>query len=212
MRSSVIAAAFLAACAQAIKVTSPAKDQVVDLSAGVKVTFDLVSSDPTSAHLFLVNMAGGGEPFSKDLGEIDLTKPFVVTEEDVPAQKGYQFNVQSVSKDNTGILAQSQQFEVKEGSKQSVKSTASSEDASSTITTKASSAASSASSTASTYTDADVTGTSTLATVTSTRASASSKPTGSSTSVSVAAAPTGKAVAGGSIVALAVAGLVAVVA
>lgn len=211
MRSSVIAAAFLAACAQAIKVTSPAKDQVVDLSAGVKVTFDLVSSDPTTAHLFLVNMAGGGEPFSKDLGEIDLTKPFVVTEKDVPAQKGYQFNVQSVSKDNTGILAQSQQFEVKEGTKQSVKSTASSGDAS--TTSGASTAAPSASSTASTYpTDADVSGTSTFATVTSTGSSASSKPTASSTSVSEAAAPTGKAVAGGSIVALAVAGLVAVIA
>ncbi|KAM7185823.1 hypothetical protein V8F20_011651 [Naviculisporaceae sp. PSN 640] len=211
MRSSVIAAAFLAACAQAIKVTSPAKDQVVDLSAGFKVTFDLVSSDPTTAHLFLVNMAGGGEPFSKDLGEIDLTKPFVVTEEDVPAQKGYQFNVQSVSKDNTGILAQSQQFEVEEGTKKSVESTATSKDA---TTTKASttSAASTVSSTASADADANVTGASTLATVTPTGSAASGKPTASSTSASEAAAPTGKAVAGGSILALAVAGLVAVMA
>ncbi|KAM7190900.1 hypothetical protein V8F33_009211 [Rhypophila sp. PSN 637] len=207
MRSSVIAAAFLAACAQAIKVTSPTKDQVVDLSAGFKVTFDTVSTDPSSAHLFLVNMAGGGTPFSKDLGEVDLTKPFVVTEEDVPAQKGYQFNVQSVETHNSGILAQSEQFEVKPAEKKPVKSTTVKTDSTTSPSATGVTAVSSTTGTAS----ADVSGSSTLATVTSS-GSASSKPTATSTSVSEAAAPTGKAVAGGSVLALAVAGLVAVIA
>ncbi|KAK4215525.1 hypothetical protein QBC37DRAFT_124025 [Rhypophila decipiens] len=209
MRSSVIAAAFLAACAQAIKVTSPTKDQVVDLSAGFKVTFDTVSTDPTSAHLFLVNMAGGGTPFSKDLGEVDLTKPFVVTEEDVPAQKGYQFNVQSVETHNSGILAQSQQFEVKPAEKKPVKSTTVTTDSTTASAATGVTVVSSATGTAS----ADVSGSSTLATVTGSGSAASSKPTATSTSsVSEAAAPTGKAVAGGSVLALAVAGLVAVMA
>lgn len=209
MRASVIAAAFLAACAQAVQVTSPAKGQVIDLSLGFKVTFETVSTDPTSAHLFLVNMAGGSTPYSQDLGEIDLTKgSYFVTVDDVPPQKGYQFNIQSVEEYNTGILAQSQQFEVKAGSKSPKPSSYEETSASATASASVSSITVVSSSAYPTATsDAVASGTSTLATVISTSA-----PAASSTSVVEAGAPAGKVVAGGSLLALAVAGLIAVVA
>ncbi|KAK3313351.1 hypothetical protein B0H66DRAFT_536622 [Apodospora peruviana] len=202
MRASVIAAAFFAACAQAIKVTTPTKNQEVDLSAGFKVTWDVVSSDPDSAHLYLVNMAGGHTPYSKDLGEVDLKKgSFVVTLDDVTPQEGYQFNIQSVNEDNMGILAQSQQFEVIKPKKTTTTSSSSSTEssASSTITVVSSSSV-----------PADASGSTTLSTTTTGTAGTKASSTASS-STSQAAAPTGGAVQGGSLLALAV-GLVAIIA
>ncbi|KAK1827002.1 hypothetical protein QBC39DRAFT_393986 [Podospora conica] len=115
MRSSIFAAALLAACAQAVQITGITKDQKIDLASGYTVTWSTVNSDPSTAHLFLVNMAGGGTPFSKDLGEIDLKKGSITVKEPVAAESGYQFNIQSVDPLNTGILAQSQQFQVVKG-------------------------------------------------------------------------------------------------
>lgn len=112
MRTSILAAALLAACAQAVQITGVAKDQKIDLASGYTVTWSTVNSDPSTAHLFLVNMAGGHTPFSKDLGEVDLKKGSFSVKESVAADTGYQFNLQSVDPLNTGILAQSQQFQV----------------------------------------------------------------------------------------------------
>lgn len=117
----------LALSASAIKLTSPTKDQTIDLSTPFTVTWETVSSDPQSAHLFLVNMASGHTPYSKDLGPVDLNKgSATVSIADVPADKGFQFNLQSVQKENTGILAQSEQFAVVEGDKKEETKTASS--------------------------------------------------------------------------------------
>lgn len=112
MRTSILAAALLAACAQAVQITGITKDQKIDLASGYTVTWSTVNSDPSTAHLFLVNMAGGHTPFSKDLGEVDLKKGSFSVKEPVAADTGYQFNLQSVDPLNTGILAQSQQFQV----------------------------------------------------------------------------------------------------
>lgn len=202
MRFSVVAASLLAVCAQAIQITSPTKLQVVDLAAGFEVKWSTVSSDVTKAHLFLVNMAGGSQPFSKDLGEVDLTKgSIVVVEPSAPNGEGYQFNVQSVSQHNTGILAQSQQFEVK-SVKKSTKSTTTAASSTSASASASGSDASAVSSEASSRT--------TLApTVTGAASSNSTK--SSSTSVSTGAAASYQAVQGGSFLALAM-GLLAVVA
>jgi len=119
--------ALLAALAQAIEITSPAKassptskPQPVDFASGYTVQWTTVASDPPSAHLFLVNMAGGHSPFSMDLGEVDLSKGsyFIPASalSKIPTDEGYQFNLQSVTKQNTGILAQSGQFVVVEDS------------------------------------------------------------------------------------------------
>lgn len=105
---------LFALSASAIEITSPTKNSEVDLSAGVTVTWSTVSTDPKSAHLFLVNMAGGHTPFNKDLGEVDLSKGSITVKGlDAPNDESYQFNFQSTDSHNTGILAQSAQFEVK---------------------------------------------------------------------------------------------------
>lgn len=112
MLTSVFVTALLAACAQAVQITGVAKDQKIDLASGFTVTWSTVNSDPSTAHLFLVNMAGGHTPYSKDLGEVDLKKGSFNVKQSVAADTGYQFNLQSVDPLNTGILAQSQQFQV----------------------------------------------------------------------------------------------------
>jgi len=211
MRSAIItAAALLAACVQAIKVTSPTKNQVVNLSEGAEVKWDTVSTDPAKAHLVLVNMAGGHTPFSQDLGEIDLSKgSYVVKLADVPADSGYQFNFQSFDPLNTGILAQSQQFTVEASDDEPSASASASASASPTNSRTQSSTdapTSSSSSWVSSYT-----GTRTSTSSGSSSATASATESASSSISTGAAAPTGRAVQGGSLLALAI-GIVAVIA
>ncbi|KAK3994215.1 hypothetical protein QBC44DRAFT_48656 [Cladorrhinum sp. PSN332] len=113
MRSTTafFAALLAATSASAIKITYPTKGESLPISSGIKVKWTTVSTDPDSAHLFLINMAGGHTPFSRDFGEVDLsTGSIVISEKDVPADSTYQFNFQSVDENNTGILAQSEQF------------------------------------------------------------------------------------------------------
>ncbi|KAK4448980.1 hypothetical protein QBC34DRAFT_380829 [Podospora aff. communis PSN243] len=117
MHASILTTFLLAASVRAIEITSPTKGSVVDLAAGVEVTWSTVDSDPKTAHLFLVNMAGGHEPFSKDLGEVDLSKGSMTVKETVGDDTTYQFNFQSKTQHNTGILAQSEQFQAKAGDK-----------------------------------------------------------------------------------------------
>ncbi|KAK0623744.1 hypothetical protein B0T14DRAFT_426524 [Immersiella caudata] len=127
MQTSVLSTLLLAACVRGIEITSPTKNDVVDLAAGVKVTWSTVASDPKTAHLFLVNMAGGHTPYSKDLGEVDLSKGSITVTESVKDDTTYQFNFQSMKENSMGILAQSEQFEAKadEGEKETTtKSTA----------------------------------------------------------------------------------------
>jgi hypothetical protein len=220
MRAQFAVLLAFAAPLFAISITSPSKNDVVDLEAGVTVEWSTVSSDPTKAHLFLVNMAAGNTPFSKDLGEVDLSAGSkTVTVSDVPDGEGYQFNFQSVTAQNTGILAQSEQFEVEasgEGDDESSSSLSAS--ASATESAETASATASASSTASA--SATVTETATTLSTVSTSATgsaASGSGTASRTGAAAsststgAAAPTGMAVQGGSLLAL-VAGVAAVLA
>ena len=69
MRTTFIAA-LLAVGAQAIQITGIAKGDKIDLAAGYTVTWSTVSSDPSTAHLFLVNMAGGHTPYSYKLASV----------------------------------------------------------------------------------------------------------------------------------------------
>ncbi|KAK4463889.1 hypothetical protein QBC42DRAFT_147852, partial [Cladorrhinum samala] len=115
------AAAFLtsvlaATSVTAIQITSPSKHDKVSAATGFEVKWTTVSTDPTTAHLFLVNMAGGHTPYSKDLGEVDLsTGSTVVNEKDIPDDNTWQVNFQSIETHNTGILAQSEQFTIQAG-------------------------------------------------------------------------------------------------
>ena len=219
MRSTTtLLQALFATSALAIQITHPKKNDVVDVKSGVEVSWSTVSTDPKSAHLVLVNMASGHTPYSKDLGEVDLTKgSIIISESDVPNDSAFQFNFQSVESQSTGILAQSEQFEVK-NSEDDKKETATTKGAAkttaaaSTLVTASDSASATASasesdSSAVSSAVSSVSGASTLATVTG-----STTGTASGTA-SATAAPTGAAgkLQSGSFLALAV-GLVAVLA
>ncbi|KHE83800.1 hypothetical protein GE21DRAFT_1286566 [Neurospora crassa] len=220
MRSTTtLLQALFASSALAIQITHPKKNDVVDPSSGVEVTWSTVSTDPKSAHLVLVNMASGHTPYTKDLGAVDLTKgSVIISEKDVPNDSDFQFNFQSVDPLNQGILAQSEQFEVKnsdDDKKETTKSAAATQTtAAATLVTASDSAAATATSGAASSDDessssaaASMSGASTLATVTGS-ATVTASGTASATHAPTAAA--GK-VESGSLLALAV-GLVAVLA
>lgn len=224
MRAQFATLLVLAAPLYAIKITSPSKNDVVDPSKGVTVKWSSVNTDPSKAHLVLVNMASGHTPFSKDLGEIDLSSgSFKVSEKDVPSDEGYQFNFESTETQNTGILAQSEQFEVKSSASDSDDDEKSSSAASSATSVSVSSSSSAALTTTvktlthtftSTGSDTTITGTATtLTTSTGTPAANTGSQTETATSSTSdgAAAPTGMVVQGGSLLAL-VAGVAAVLA
>jgi hypothetical protein len=217
MRAQFATLLALAAPLYAVKITSPSKNDVVDPSEGVTVKWSTVSTDPSKAHLVLVNMASGHTPFSLDLGEIDLSAgSFKVPEKDVPSQAGYQFNFESTDPQNTGILAQSEQFEVKDSDSDDEDDEKSSSSASSAATSVSSSAAVQTLTQTFTSTGSDTTVTSTattLTTATGTAAQLTGTQTESATSSTSdgAAAPTGMVVQGGSLLAL-VAGVAAVLA
>lgn len=223
MRAQFATLLALAAPLYAIKITSPSKNDVVDPSKGVTVKWSSVNTDPSKAHLVLVNMASGHTPFSKDLGEIDLSSgSFKVSEKDVPSDEGYQFNFESTETQNTGILAQSEQFEVKSSASDSDDDEKSSSAASSATSVTVSSSSAALTTTVKTLThtftstgsDTTVTGTATtLTTSTGTPAANTGSQTETATSSTSdgAAAPTGMVVQGGSLLAL-VAGVAAVLA
>ena len=218
MRSTTtLLQALFASSALAIQITSPKKNDVVDPSAGVEVSWTTVSSDPESAHLLLVNMASGHTQYTKDLGTVDLTKgSIIISEDDVPNDSAYQFNFQSVATGNTGILAQSEQFEV-ENSEDADETTTKSASAKTTTAATLVTASNSASATGSASADSDssssavssVSGASTLATVTGSATASAPAASASSTDEPVTGAA-GK-VQSGSFLALAI-GLVAVLA
>ncbi|EAA33536.1 anchored cell wall protein 3 [Neurospora crassa OR74A] len=219
MRSTTtLLQALFASSALAIQITNPKKNDVVDPSSGVEVKWSTVSTDPKSAHLVLVNMASGHTPYTKDLGAVDLTKgSVIISEKDVPNDSDFQFNFQSVDPLNQGILAQSEQFEVKnsdDDKKETTKSAAATTTAAATLVTASDSAAATATSGAASSDEessssaaASMSGASTLATVTGS-ATVTASGTASATHAPTAAA--GK-VESGSLLALAV-GLVAVLA
>lgn len=114
MRFSVLAAPFLAALANAVLITSPTLNELIDLSKGpFTVTWTTVSTDPTTAHLTLANQAGGHTQFSYDFGEVTLSAgKYTVTKLDIPTDTAYQFRLVSVIPTDQGILAASNQFNI----------------------------------------------------------------------------------------------------
>lgn len=203
MRPQIATLLSLAAPLFAIEITSPSKGDVVDLSKGVTVEWTTVSTDPDTAHLVLVNMAGGHTPFTKDLGEVDLsTGSYTVKVKDVPSDTGYQFNFESNEPLNTGILAQSAQFEVTTSSEDEDEQSSSSSTATSSPSSSSSSGTTAAS--ASTTSGSETTATTLTTSTSASAASASASSSASSSSSTDAAAPTGLLAQSGSLFALVV--------
>lgn len=178
----------LVGSAAALSITSPQKDQDVDLSEKTKVEWSSVSSDPSSFDIYLVKM-NSYPPVNKLVAENVKTSDGSYTIDGLSADSGSGYQVNFVSKDpkNTGILAQSQQFKV-----ESSGSSTTSDSASSTTATESSSTASH-SSTGTVSTTASTSGTasaSTLSTTASGTASKTTSPTASHASSSASGTST----------------------
>ncbi|OQE26361.1 hypothetical protein PENSTE_c005G04527 [Penicillium steckii] len=202
MRLSIAALAPLAISVAGLSVDEPKKGAEIDASGSFDVKWSSVDSDPSSFDLYLVNNAIYPSVNKKIATGIDTSKgSYHVKSIDVSAGHGYQVNLLSDSTQNTGILAQSQQFNV----------TGSSDSTSTTTATTLTSSTSTKDTTTGSQTKT-TSGTNTATTASSASSSGiasgsvSGTPTGSSTS-----APTASLNAGGSIVAhpLAAAGVFA---
>ncbi|EAW16821.1 GPI anchored serine-threonine rich family protein [Aspergillus fischeri NRRL 181] len=188
MRFALTLTAFVGSVA-ALSITSPKKDQDVDLSEKTTVEWSSVSSDPSSFDIYLVKM-NSYPPVNKLVAENVKTSDGSYTIDGLSADSGSGYQVNFVSKDpqNSGILAQSQQFKVESsgssttsGSASSASATGSASTSSSSTGTVSSTASASASASASTKASASA---STLSTSASGTASSTSSPTGSGTSAS----------------------------
>ncbi|PWY91508.1 hypothetical protein BO94DRAFT_489266 [Aspergillus sclerotioniger CBS 115572] len=153
----------LAAFVGALEVTSPTKGEDVDLSDSFTVKWSSVSTDPSTFDLYLVNNAVYPSVEQKIASDVDTSKgSYTVTGlSGISDGKGYQINLLSDSTQNSGILAQSQQFNV-EGSSSS------------------SSTASASTTSASTSSSSSSTGTTTATTISTTGSSARASATASS--------------------------------
>ncbi|BDD62800.1 hypothetical protein MPDQ_006099 [Monascus purpureus] len=166
MRFSIATSVLtFAAYSAAISITSPTKNEEVDFSEGVTVKWSSVSTDPSTFDLYLVNMHVYPNVNTKIASGVKTSDGSYTIKgvSGITSGDDYQVNFLSDDPQNSGILAQSEQF---------------SAEASSSSTTAASSSSASTSTASSETTS---TGSSTTLTVASTT-SGSSTATGSSTS------------------------------
>ncbi|PTU24331.1 hypothetical protein P175DRAFT_0419544, partial [Aspergillus ochraceoroseus IBT 24754] len=97
----------------ALTITEPNNNDQVDLSQPYTVKWTTVGSDPNNFTLVLVNSVGHN--IQKTIAEMVQSSKSEYTIDKVwgiPVANGYQFNFLSAQKENTGILAQSSQFNV----------------------------------------------------------------------------------------------------
>jgi len=149
MQYTLASVLAFASAALAITVTSPAKGAEWDLSKDNKITWDSVSTDPSTINVVLVNMAvnpsvsltiANNIPVSQ--GSYDL-KNLV----NAPAPgDSYQINLENSVQQ--GILAQSQQFTVEKSSNSNSQSKSASASASSSSASKTSGSSTSSTSSA----------------------------------------------------------------
>ncbi|KAL4976278.1 Ser-Thr-rich glycosyl-phosphatidyl-inositol-anchored membrane family-domain-containing protein [Aspergillus desertorum] len=169
----------LAVSVGALQVTQPEKGAEIDPSSSFTVKWDYVSTDPSSFDLYLVNNAVYPSVEKKIASDVD-TSDGSYTVDGISGLEnggGYQINLFSNSGHNTGILAQSEQFNVT-GADNTSSST------SSTATPTSTSTSTSSTSTEAESTTSTSTGTSTtlLSSTTSTSTSTTPSSSGSSTS------------------------------
>ncbi|KAF3386130.1 GPI-anchored membrane protein [Penicillium rolfsii] len=186
----------LAGLVGAIQITEPEKGADVKASGSLTVKWTWVNTDAQNFDLYLVNNAAY-PPVSKKIASDVKTSDGSYTIDSlsgVSAGSGFQVNFESDETQNTGILAQSQQFNVT-GSAQS-SSSSSSSSMSSTSSTSSASTSSTSTGTSTTSTLITVTGTSTSSTgtatgstTTGTSGTASSTHASASASASQTAAP-----------------------
>jgi hypothetical protein len=192
LAKTLISFAALAASVSAILVTSPAKDAKVDFSKDVTVTWTSVTTDPSTFTLELIDQSNVDSPIviNKEVKTSD--NKYTLSNFAAPTGGTYKFNFISNDPQNSGILAQSQTFEIVKTAESSTSSTSS---ASETTTDSSSTAEPTVVTTAVTgsVTTTDSAGvTTTMKTVSSktSTASATAETSGANASSSSAAAAT----------------------
>ncbi|RKU49144.1 hypothetical protein DL546_008167 [Coniochaeta pulveracea] len=133
LAKTLISFAALAASVSAILVTSPTKNEKVDFSKDVTITWTSVNTDPSTFTLELIDQNNVDSPYiiNKEVKTSD-NKYTLSNFAAAPAGSSYKFNFISNDPQNTGILAQSQTFEITKAAEES--SSSSSSSASSTST------------------------------------------------------------------------------
>ncbi|OGE48396.1 hypothetical protein PENARI_c029G01481 [Penicillium arizonense] len=171
----------LALSVSALKVIEPEQGAVIDTSDSLVVKWTSVDTDETSFNVFLVNNNVYPPVHKKVASDIKTSEHSYTIDSlsGVTDAKGYQINLESTSEHNTGILAQSNQFNVTESA-----SSSTSTGASSSTSSAATSGSSTASSTESSSSSAVSTTHTSAGTSTSTKSGSSTTATGATTTAS----------------------------
>ncbi|KAL3261562.1 hypothetical protein ABHI18_003648 [Aspergillus niger] len=109
----VISMMAFAVTALAITITQPQNGDQVDFSKPYTVKWTTVASDPSNFTIMLVNM--NSQPtVSKKIANVKTSDSKYTVDKvvGIPVANGYQLNAESNTTHNTGILSQSQQFNV----------------------------------------------------------------------------------------------------
>jgi cobalamin biosynthesis Mg chelatase CobN len=199
LAKTIISFAALAASVSAILVTSPTKNEKVDFSKDVTITWTSVNTDPSTFTLELIDQNNVDSPIiiNKEVKTSD--NKYTLSNFDAPTGSTYKFNFASNDPQNTGILAQSQTFEiVKTAAEESSSSSSSSASSTSTESTESSSSTASAtvvtSAVTSSITTTDASGsTTTMKTVSSKTSTASATAETSGANASSSSSPSATA-------------------
>ncbi|KAL4966953.1 GPI anchored serine-threonine rich family protein [Aspergillus stella-maris] len=168
----------LAVSVGAIQVTEPKKNVEVDPSNSFDVKWTSVQGDASSFDLHLVNNAVY-PPVDKTIAsDVDTSDGSYTVDgiDGLADGPGYQINLLSNDPQNTGILAQSQQWNVTVSDSDDDSSSSSSSSATSTSTSTSSTSTSSTSTTTGTSTTPEATSTETESSSTSSSSDSSSSP------------------------------------
>ncbi|KAJ5589242.1 hypothetical protein N7537_011920 [Penicillium hordei] len=157
--STILSLLPLALSVAAVNITEPAKGADVDVSGSFTVKWTSVNTDASTVDIVLVNNAVYPTVSEKIASGIDTSKGSYTASglKGVTKGSGFQINLLSTDAKNTGILAQSEQFDVTEAKSSSATTTGTS----STVSSASSSASASVVSTGTTETNTSTTGTST---------------------------------------------------
>ncbi|CAI7640728.1 hypothetical protein N7455_007203 [Penicillium solitum] len=169
--STILSLLPLALSVAAVNITEPAKGADVDVSGSFTVKWTSVNTDASTVDIVLVNNAVYPTVSEKIASGIDTSKGSYTASglKGVTNGSGFQINLLSTDAKNTGILAQSEQFDVTEAKSSSATTTgtsstvssASSSASTSVVSTGTTSTASTSTGALTTETDASTTGTST---------------------------------------------------
>ncbi|CDM30239.1 Cell wall beta-glucan synthesis [Penicillium roqueforti FM164] len=124
--STILSLLPLALSVGAIQVTEPSKGDDLDLSKSFTVKWTSVNTDASTVDIVLVNNAVYPPVDEKIASGIDTSKGSYTASglKDVSNGSGFQINLLSTEAKNTGILAQSEQFNVTAESSSSSTTTA----------------------------------------------------------------------------------------